>query len=206
MLQLRPNNLLYNSVLPYIRTILEERDIIRRYYSFFLLFKNSHHQNSSVKSEDKIVTKMKELKIENLNHLGIVAGIVDELEIVETINELLGQDQRELVSSGVIVKALILNGLGFVTAPLYLFKEFFQGKATEHLLGNGITAQQLTDQKIGKVLDHLWEQGLTPVFLKIAMIAQKKYQIENKINYAYRLHFIFCARKISTGANRRRSY
>ena len=128
--------------------------------------------------------KMKDLKIENLDHLGIVAGIVDELEIVNTINQTLGEDKREQVSSGVIVKALILNGLGFVSAPLYLFKEFYQGKATEHLLGRGITAEKLTDKKIGKVLDKLWEKGLTEIFLQIAMIAQKKYHIERKTMHA----------------------
>jgi transposase len=31
------------------------------------------------------------------------------------------------------MKAMILNGLGFLSAPLYLFENFFVGKATEHL-------------------------------------------------------------------------
>jgi transposase len=112
---------------------------------------------------------MEEITIQNLDHLGIVAGIVDELEIVETINEILGEDKREKISSGVIVKAIIINGLGFVSAPLYLFKEFYQGKAKEHLLGKGITAEKLTDVKIGKVLDRLWEKGLTEIFIKIGL-------------------------------------
>jgi hypothetical protein len=38
---------------------------------------------------------------------------------------------------------MILNGLGFVCAPLYLFGEFFCGKATEHLLGEGIKPEHL---------------------------------------------------------------
>jgi len=38
--------------------------------------------------------------------------------IVEEINERIGQGSREKVSAGVIVKAMILNGLGFVSAPL----------------------------------------------------------------------------------------
>ena len=33
---------------------------------------------------------------------------------------------------------MLLNGLGFVSAPLYLFGKFFQGKATEQLLGKGV--------------------------------------------------------------------
>ena len=62
-----------------------------------------------------------EIQVKNLDHLGIVAGIVDELEIVEIINELLGIQPGEIVSAGVVVKAIILNGLGFVKGPLYLF-------------------------------------------------------------------------------------
>ena len=52
--------------------------------------------------------------------------MIDEIGIVEILNKRLGIDPREKVSTGVIVKAMLLNGLGFVTAPLYLFGQFFQ--------------------------------------------------------------------------------
>jgi transposase len=61
-----------------------------------------------------------EIEIKTINHLGIVAGIIDELEIVNIVNTLLGIDEQEKVNSGEIVKAIILNGLGFVSQPLYL--------------------------------------------------------------------------------------
>jgi transposase len=51
---------------------------------------------------------------------------------------------------------MILNALGFVSAPLYLFQEFFVGKATELLLGRGISPERLHDDKLGKVLDKLF--------------------------------------------------
>ncbi len=62
-----------------------------------------------------------EIEINSINHLGIVAGIIDELQIVDIINQELGIDEQEIVNSGEIVKAIILNGLGFVSQPLYLF-------------------------------------------------------------------------------------
>jgi hypothetical protein len=37
----------------------------------------------------------------------------------------------------------ILNGLGFVSRPLYLFPQFFKDKAIEYLLGSGIKAEDL---------------------------------------------------------------
>ncbi len=84
--------------------------------------------------------------------LGIVAGLVDELEIVEQVNQRLGEDAREQISPGVAVKAMILNGLGLVSAPLYLFKQFFVGKATEHLLGEGVLPEHLNDLSTGQKL------------------------------------------------------
>ena len=61
----------------------------------------------------------------NLDHLGLVTGIIDEIGLVEQIDLLLGQDSREKVSAGLVVKAMILNGLGFVSAPLYLRESVF---------------------------------------------------------------------------------
>lgn len=65
-----------------------------------------------------------ELLVQNLDHLDIVAGLVDELKIVEQINQHLGEDPREQTSPGVAVKAMVLNGLGLVSAPLYCLKNF----------------------------------------------------------------------------------
>ncbi len=122
-------------------------------------------------------------KFGHLDHLGLVAGIIDELGIVETINELLGIQPEEIVSAGVVVKAIILNGLGFVSRPLYLFPNFFQDKATEHLLGEGILPKHLNDDKIGRVMDKLYVKGLSNIFLLIALAAVKKYNIAT--NYSH---------------------
>ena len=118
------------------------------------------------------------MKVANLDHLGIVAGIIDEMGIVEEINTRVGRSSREKVSAGVMVKAMILNGLGFVSAPLYMFSKFFEGKSTEHLLGTGITAEQINDDRISNVLDDLHEVGLSATFLGISMRAVEKYEVK----------------------------
>ena len=117
------------------------------------------------------------IEIKNINHLGIIAGIIDELEIVDIINQELGIEEQEIVNSGEIVKAIILNGLGFVSQPLYLFPQFFEDKATEHLLGQGIKPEHLNEHKIGRVMDKLYNYGLSELFLLISLAAAKKYQI-----------------------------
>jgi transposase len=89
----------------------------------------------------------KEIEIKNLDHLGIVAGLIDEIGIVETINSKLGIDGREKISSGTVVKAILINGLGFVSRPLYLFSQFFEDKGIENLLGCGVKSNYINDDK-----------------------------------------------------------
>ena len=48
---------------------------------------------------------------------------------MELINQKLGVDNREKIATGQVIKALILNGLGMVSRPLYLFSQFFEDKA-----------------------------------------------------------------------------
>ena len=127
--------------------------------------------------------KLEEIEIKNLDHLGIVAGIIDEIGIVEKINELLGTDPREKINCGEVVKAIILNGLGFVAQPLYLFSNFFKDKAIENLLGAGIKAEELNDDRLGRVMDKLDKYGLSNIFLTIGLEVIKKYGISTKYSH-----------------------
>jgi transposase len=109
-----------------------------------------------------------------------VAGLVDEIGIVEIINQRLGIEPREKVSTGVIIKAMLLNGLGLVSAPLYLFGQFFQGKATEKLLGEGIKPEHLNDDRLGNVLDEVYVAGLSELFLEISLAAANKFEVKRE--------------------------
>ncbi|MBD2005254.1 MULTISPECIES: IS1634 family transposase [Cyanophyceae] len=117
------------------------------------------------------------ISVQDIDHSGIVAGIIDQMGLVEQVNQRLGQHPLQIVSPGQAVKAMILNGLGFVSAPLYLFEQFFVGKATEHLIGEGIQPEHLNDDRIGRVLDELFEAGLTEVFVEIALSAAKRFGV-----------------------------
>src|SRR5215216_1208781 len=119
-------------------------------------------------------TELSQLRVENLDHLGIVAGIIDRIGLVERVNERLGTSPDELITSGQVVKAMILNGLGFVSAPMYLFSRFFEGKPTEHLLGEGIRPEHLNDDKLIRVLEKLCDYGLTSLFVEIALQATER--------------------------------
>lgn len=123
------------------------------------------------------MSNLKEIEIQNLDHLGIIAGIIDSIGLVEIINELIGQEPGEKISPGHVVKAMILNGLGFVSSPLYMFPDFFQDKPCEHLIGKGVKAEYLNDDKLGRVMDKLFIKDLTKIFLAISSQAIKKFNI-----------------------------
>lgn len=117
------------------------------------------------------------MQIENLDHLGLIAGVIDELGLVALIDAELSVHKLQHISAGQVVKAMILNAMGFVSAPLYLFSEFFQGKPVEHLLGAGIRAEHLNDDRIGRVLDEMFDYGTTPLFVKVAMQAVQRFAV-----------------------------
>ena len=123
------------------------------------------------------MSNIEEVEIKNIDHLGIVAGIVDSIGLVEIINEYCGKEPGEKISSGQVVKVMILNGLGFISSPLYMFPEFFENKSCEHLIGKGVKAEYLNDDKLGRVMDKLFIKGLTEIFLAISVNVMEKFKI-----------------------------
>jgi transposase len=69
-----------------------------------------------------------------LDHLGLVAGMFDELGIGDVLDQATRQnpEMRDL-TLGEAVKAMVLNGLGFINQALYLVPRFFQNKPTSRL-------------------------------------------------------------------------
>ena len=120
------------------------------------------------------------MQILNIDHLGIVAGIIDEMKLVEEVDKIVGMKTKEILTPGQVMKAMILNGLGFLSAPLYLFEEFFVGKATEHLIGEGVLPEHLNDDRIGRELDKYYQIGTTKIFTTVAIKAADEFQVESK--------------------------
>ena len=51
---------------------------------------------------------MNELKIRNIDHLGIITGIVEQIGLVEIVNAEIGENSQEKISAGIVVKEIAL--------------------------------------------------------------------------------------------------
>jgi transposase len=119
----------------------------------------------------------------DLHHFGIVAGICDEIGLVKEINKLVSSDPQRKVSVGECVKAMIINGMGYTTRPMYLASQFFEAKPIAHLIKQGIEPKDLNDDTLGRALDKLFEKDCTKIFSHIALKAMQLYSINAKFRH-----------------------
>lgn len=111
-----------------------------------------------------------------LDHLGLVAGRFDELGIGEVIDRATQQNpETRIVTTGQAVKAMVLNGLGFVNQRLYLVPRFFQDKPLARLFAPLlIEAKHLNDDTLGRALDTLYASDVTALYSLIAATAAQR--------------------------------
>lgn len=107
-----------------------------------------------------------------LDHLGLVAGMFDELGIGDVIDQATQQhpEMRDL-TTGEAVKAMVLNGLGFINQALSLIPRFFQHKPTYRLISPRVAPDQLNDDALGRALDTLDAYGVTERYSLLAATA-----------------------------------
>ncbi|WP_235603476.1 IS1634 family transposase, partial [Piscirickettsia litoralis] len=124
------------------------------------------------------------LSSKTINHLGLVAGMYDELEIGELIDKIIPQDKiKRVVSIGQTVKAMVLNGLGFTNRAMYLTPLFFKDKPTERLIAQGINPEHLNDDLLGRSLDKLYEYGVESLYSQISAYALKLLGLNGKFSH-----------------------
>jgi transposase len=104
--------------------------------------------------------------------------MVDELGLVELIDAVIIQDHdQRVVSVGQCVKAMVLNGLGFVNRALYLMPHFFKDKPIGRLLGEGIEAEHLNDDTIGRSMDTIYAYGAEQLYGQLAAQSVKRLEL-----------------------------
>ena len=119
---------------------------------------------------------MAQFAVERLDQLGIVAGVCQEIGLVDYFDSL-DEQEHARVSLGQAVLAMVLNGLGFSNRRLYLVSQFFMHKPIERLLGPGILAEDVNDDCLGRALDWLTAHDLTALFAGVAYQARRRFGV-----------------------------
>ena len=114
---------------------------------------------------------------QRLDHLGIVAGICHEIDLVERIDSKVAKE-TDVLTVGQAVMAMVLNALGFVGRPLYLTPEFFHNKPVDLLIHPDVKADHLNQHNLGRALDALFKAGITEVFVHVSTHALRKFGIK----------------------------
>jgi transposase len=116
---------------------------------------------------------------ERIDHLGIVAGICQEIGLIEEIDQQVGPSEQK-VSCGQGVQAMVMNALGFSSRALYLMPDYMHNKPVDVLIGAGLVAEDFNDDSLGRSLEALYAKGVTEVFYQVASRALRVYGIEHR--------------------------
>jgi len=122
---------------------------------------------------------MDQYKQKVIQHLGIVAGICNEIELTKTIDAEIEKPKRN-VTVGQAVQSMILNALGFSGRAMYLHPEYYRKRPVDLLVGDGITPEDLNDSCLGSALDALYDYGVTELFYKVASNALRICNIHHR--------------------------
>jgi len=87
--------------------------------------------------------------------------------------------------SGQCVKAMILNGLGYVNRALYLMPHFFKDKPVKRLLGENIEAGHLNDDTLGRALDVIYAYGPETLYGQLAAQSVKRLGLFVKLDHRH---------------------
>ncbi len=113
-----------------------------------------------------------------IQHLGIVAGICNEIELIKSIDAEIEKPKRK-VTVGQAVQSIILNALGFSGRAMYLHPDYYRKRPVDLLVGEGIEPEDLNEDCLGSALDALYDYGVTELFYKVASRGLATYGIEH---------------------------
>lgn len=118
--------------------------------------------------------------VEQIDHLGIIAGTIKELKIVEMIDSRIPTDPKEEITAGEAVAGMVINGLGFSDRPTSLTPQFFENKALDLLFREGVKAEHFNRFKLGRSLDDVSKYGCSQLFHEIALEVCKQEKVDLK--------------------------
>jgi transposase len=125
-----------------------------------------------------------EIDVKRIDQLGIVAGTIKDLGIIDMVNKQIGCDDQEEISAGEVIAGMILNGLGFVSRPLMLTPQFFENKALEVLIRKGMIPDHFNRHKIGRILDRIGNLGCEKLFSIVALESCRRESVDMRFGHS----------------------
>ena len=126
---------------------------------------------------------MAQVRVERLDHLGLIASVIKHLGLIDMIDARLVPDEQEVITPGEAVAAMILNGLGFANRPLSLTPQFFANKPLDLLFRAGIAADMFNRFKLGRTLDEAHAYGCDLLFAELALAICAQEGIDLRFNH-----------------------
>lgn len=123
-----------------------------------------------------------EVTTQRLDHLGIIAGVIKDIGLVELIDKRIPKHAKQEISTGEAVSGMIINGLGFSDRPMTLTPQFFQNKAMEALFRTGVTPDMFNRFKLGRALDACHTYGCDTLFSELSLHACQINNIDCRFN------------------------
>ena len=126
---------------------------------------------------------MEDLKVERLDHLGIISGVIKDLGIIEMIDDRIAPDDQEEITTGEAVAGMILNGLGFSQRPPSLTPQFFVNKPLARLFRAGGRADHFNRFKLGRSLDKVFTYGCDTLFSERSLAACQQEGVDRRFRH-----------------------
>ena len=126
---------------------------------------------------------MEHVRVERLDHLGVIASVIKDLGLIDMIDTRLVPDEQETITPGEAVAGMILNGLGFANRPLSLTPQFFANKPLDLLFRPGIAADMFNRFKLGRTLDEAYVYGCDLLFEELALAVCVQEGIDLRFNH-----------------------
>jgi transposase len=126
---------------------------------------------------------MEPVRVERLDHLGVIASVIKDLGLIDMINARLVPDAQEVLTPGEAVAGMILNGLGFANRPLSLTPQFFANKPLDLLFREGLEAELFNRFKLGRTLDAAYTYGCDALFQELALAVCAQEGIDQRFNH-----------------------
>ena len=111
-----------------------------------------------------------ELEIADVDHLPAVTRIWDDLGLTEVVNACVPQDPRLAISTGLVLKAMVVN-IFDGRDPLYRLRHWAENVPLDLLLGPDVIPEHLNDTSLARHLDRFFEAGPEKIFNQASLRA-----------------------------------